>query len=288
MSDQMGFTRMLHRIVAPALALGLLATPALAQTIDPTRDYGPDEAPIPSTWYASPDTVAADRAYIAGMRPHHAGAVTMSEEYLADREARSPVLRRLAQAFIANQRYEIALLDEVARLLDQPARSLDIGLFRLEFQPVATEGLGPIRHFQKAPIPGPAALLAAPPPSTRDVQFAKGMTIHHQAALDMVRDYRADPRAANGFLHWLNLGIETDQSQEIALMRAVIARFPGDADSIRVDPAMIHGMQGHAGHAAPAAAAPATAEPAPARRPAVRHRAARQAPIAPPAQHQHH
>ena len=59
----------------------------------------------------------------------------------------------------------------------------------------------------------------------------------------------------------MNVDIITDQSQEIALMRSVIAAYPGDAAAVQVDPSMIHGMEGmgHAGgHAAPtpAGAAP--------------------------------
>jgi uncharacterized protein (DUF305 family) len=128
------------------------------------------------------------------------------------------------------------------------------------------------------------------------------MSIHHQAALDMVRHYRADPAARNGFLGWLNGGIATDQAQEIALMRAVVRRFPGDPDAVQVDPSMIHGMEGHGaahgttgahgGHAADAAsAAPAAAETphahqqhrAPAQQPARQRRERR-----PDTHHHHH
>lgn len=238
-------------LLAALLAAGL-AGPGQAQSADPTRDYTPGEPPAGTTWYvlADPAAQAADRRYVEGMRPHHEGAITMSEEYLKDPEARSPTLRRLAQAIIANQRFEIALLEDVARQIAAPARVLDVGFLRLALQPVAMEGLGPAWHFQKWPIPGPVDLLAGPPPTERDVQFAKGMAIHHQAAVEMARDYDADPKAKNGFLKWLNIGIITDQMQEIALMQAVIRRYPGDPEQVRVDPSMIHGMEGHGGAAA--------------------------------------
>lgn len=250
---------MLHRPLGTAAALLALlataATPAAAEAVDPTGDYIPGGAPVTTTWFALADPAAraADRRYVEGMRAHHRGAVTMAEEYLRDPEARSPVLRRLARAIIANQGYEIALLDEVERLAAAPPSHLRLGPFRLELQPVGTEGLGQVWRFQKAPIPGPAALLAEPPATERDVQFAKGMTLHHEAALRMAREYGADPAARNGFLKWLNVGIVTDQTQEIALMRAVVARFPGDPASVVVDPAMVHGMPGEGGGAAPAA-----------------------------------
>jgi uncharacterized protein (DUF305 family) len=148
--------------------------------------------------------------------------------------------------------------------------------------------LGPLWHFQRQPIPGLADVLASPPPAARDVQFAKGMTLHHQAALDMAREYGADPAARNGLLQWLNVGIVTDQTQEIALMQAVVRRFAGDADTVPVDMAMVHGMPGqaapaigagHAGHAdavAPVAAPTATVAPRRRRQPAA------------PARHDHH
>jgi uncharacterized protein (DUF305 family) len=266
-----------------ALAVLALAPAAVAEGVDPTRDYAPGEAPVTTTWFrrVDPAAQAADRRYIEGMRPHHAGALTMSEAYLREPEARSPALRRLAEAIIANQRYEIALLDEVSRQVEAEPSVLALGPVRVPLQPIATEGLGSAWRFQRAPIPGLGDLAAGPPPTETDVRFAKAMSIHHQAALDMVRDYRADPAARNGFLGWLNVGIATDQAQEIALMRAVVRRFPGDADAVEVDPSMIHGMEGHGHGGAHGAAgahgghAAAPAPPPAAERPhAHRHRAA--------------
>jgi uncharacterized protein (DUF305 family) len=234
------------------LTLMAAASPAGAAV---EEGYQPGDAPVPTTWYgpADPAAIKADRDYIAGMRPHHAGALTMSEEYLADPEARSPVLRALARAIIRNQRFEIGLLDEVARNLARPPVVLNFGVVRLAAQPMATDGLGQMQRFLRSPIPSPFNALAAPGPVTaRDVQFAKAMTVHHQAALDMAWAYHADPNARNTFLKLLNVDIITDQGQEIALMRSVIAAYPGDADAVRVDPTMVHGMEGmrhHGGHA---------------------------------------
>jgi uncharacterized protein (DUF305 family) len=112
------------------------------------------------------------------------------------------------------------------------------------------------------------------PVTARDVQFAKGMTLHHQAALDMARAYQANPDARNGFLGLLNVDIMTDQTQEIALMRRAVAAYPGNPDAVQVDASMIHGMEGmghgggHAEHggmpmpqAAPAGTPPRQAAP---------------------------
>ena len=87
------------------------------------------------------------------------------------------------------------------------------------------------------------------------MQFAKAMILHHEGAVEMARAYHANPDARNGFLGLMNVDITTDQTQEIALMRRVIAAYPGDAASVRVDPSMVHGMEG-CGTAATAAATP--------------------------------
>ncbi|MFC7543262.1 DUF305 domain-containing protein [Siccirubricoccus deserti] len=241
---------------AMAAALALAAVPAGAAIED---GYDPEGTPVPTTWWeaANPAAMQADRDYIAGMRPHHAGALTMSQEYLADPEASSPVLKALARAILRNQDFEIGLLDEVSRNLDRPPVVLNLGLFRLVLQPSATEGLAQMQRFQRSPIPAP---LAGPggPVTARDVQFAKGMTVHHQAALDMARAYHANPEARNGFLGLLNVDIMTDQAQEIALMRSVVAAYTGDPESVRVDASMIHGMEGMA-HGGKAMPQPATA-----------------------------
>lgn len=244
---------MAPRLPLLALLAGLALVPAAAaEGTDPTHEYRPGDTPATTTWFRLADPAAreADRRYIAGMRPHHAGALTMSEEYLRQPDARSPVLRRLAGAIIANQAYEIALLDDVSQRIEAPPRVFSLGPVRIPLQAMATEGLGQTWGFQRTPIPGFNEVPIGPPPTETDVRFAKAMSTHHAAALRMVREYGADPAARNGFLGWLNVGIATDQSQEIALMRAVVRRFPGDPDSVAVPPSMIHGMEGHNGAAA--------------------------------------
>ncbi|MCR0984292.1 DUF305 domain-containing protein [Roseomonas populi] len=236
---------------AVALAGLLLWGPVLAMVGE-----GADEGvePVLSTDYAVVPLGAlaarlkADRDYVAGMRVHHAGALTMSEAYLADPEARSPALRVLAGAIMHNQRYEIALMDEVARRLAEPARVVG----GLAVQPSATEGLALPLRYQRYPVPGPLEPFNPPggAMTARDVQFAKAMTIHHQGALDMARAYQADPAGRNTFLGLLNVDIITDQTQEIALMGRAVAAYPGDASAVEVPASMVHGMEGmgHAQH----------------------------------------
>ncbi|MBL6078938.1 DUF305 domain-containing protein [Belnapia sp. T18] len=237
--------RSLYAVLA-GIGLALLAAPPARAAIE--EGYVPGGAPVPTTWYGSADaaTIQADRDYIRGMQPHHAGALTMARDYLADPEARSPALRRLAEAIMRNQSFEIGLLDDVARNLDRPPLRLGVGPFSLALQPMATEGMAQRQGFMRSPIPG--VLDAAGPVSVRDVQFAKAMTVHHQAALDMARAYQTNPAARNGFLALMNVDIVTDQSQEIALMRAVTAAYQGDAATVAVEPGMVHGMEGMAHH----------------------------------------
>jgi uncharacterized protein (DUF305 family) len=195
------------------------------------------------------------------MRAHHEGALSMSREYLSDPGRSSPLLQALARAIIANQTFEIRMLDEVARNLDRPP--VRLGPFGAALQPQATEGLAGAQRFFKEPIPGPLAH-AIGPVGERDVQFAKAMIVHHEGAVEMARAYHANPDARNGYLGLMNVDITTDQAQEIALMRRVIAAYAGDPEAVRVDPSMVHGMEGmrHGAHAAPppGAAPPARAE----------------------------
>ncbi|MBC7801002.1 MAG: DUF305 domain-containing protein [Gemmatimonadaceae bacterium] len=178
-------------------------------------DFERGTGPPLTTWFG-PDTraaVQADCAYVTGMRPHHAGALTMSQEYLKDPAASSPMLLGLARMISVNQQFEVMLLDEVARNLDQPPVSLPFGI---KIRQLATEGLAQRMLFRHEPMPGPVGRSMGPV-TARDVQFAKAMTIHHQGAIDMARDYHANAAARNGFLGLFNADFVTDQSQEIAL-----------------------------------------------------------------------
>ncbi|MDB5412935.1 MAG: hypothetical protein JWR10_1270 [Rubritepida sp.] len=223
--------------------------------------YRPGEAAVTTTWFALRSEAAqkVDRDYVAGMRPHHAGALSMSREYLADPRRGSPLLQALARAIIVNQQFEIGVLDAVGRNLDADPIRLPFGVV---LQPVATEGLPQTQHFLKVPMPS-AVVYPVGPVNERDVLFAKAMTVHHEAAVEMARGYDRNPAARNGFLGLLNVDIVTDQTQEIALMRRVIGAYPGNPDLVRVDSSMIQGME-HMSHGAmpPAAAAEQVTPPA--------------------------
>jgi uncharacterized protein (DUF305 family) len=111
-------------VVACALGLGLAAGAAAAQ----------DQAVIADTLTSvmaaamarmdhdmmAPATGDADRDFARMMIPHHQGAVEMAEAEL--RFGRDPVLRRLAQGIIVEQRQEIAVMRQaIATLPAMPA-----------------------------------------------------------------------------------------------------------------------------------------------------------------------
>ena len=272
------------RFVLATVCLALAAPlPARGQA-GLQNEFEYDPGPALTTWYGPADPAAkrTDLDYVAGMRPHHAGALTMSEEYLADPASSSPLLRQLARAIIVNQQFEVLLLDEVERNLNRPP----VRLGPIALQPMATAGLAQARLFRRLPVPGPLTY-ATTPVSERDVRFAKAMIVHHQGAVDMARAYHANPAARNGFLGLFNVDVVTDQQQEIALMRRAILAYPGDPDAVRVDPSMIHGMEGmpghgghggHGAHGGTVAPEPAPPEPAP----------PGSAPSAPPGHAHHH
>ena len=87
--------------------------PACAQDALPP-DANP-YCPVMPEEPVDPQTVRADLDFAAGMQRHHQGAVTMSRDYLDDQRGTNPILRKMANGIIANQRLEIAMLDVVRR-----------------------------------------------------------------------------------------------------------------------------------------------------------------------------
>jgi uncharacterized protein (DUF305 family) len=215
------------------------------------REYEPDdgtEGHVPAVAYEmfvlppgetiDPATIRADLDYTAGMRRHHEGAVTMSRGYLEDPRGTNPILRELAHAIIANQRFEIAVLDDIRRRVEkEPETIADFGLARIVRREIGFDGLEHQWQFVKRQPPGFLDLALAPglEVSERDVKFSKEMMIHHQAALDMARSYNADPKATNLIIRLLNLDIIVDQTYEIDFLERMVERFPGNTDMVEID-----------------------------------------------------
>ena len=218
------------------LALCLSSTAALA-AVEP--NYDPTKPPVSNAWYASqtPAQRQADLDFIKGMRPHHAGALTMSEDYLKDSKASDTHLTQLAKGIIHNQQFEIGMLDRVEQLISLPVNG------DKEWRQIAEKGLAQKQRFTRAPMPG-LLFRGNTNVTARDVQFAKAMVVHHEGALTMCNDYLSNPAATNRYLRLLCVDILTDQKMEIDFMNAAVKRYPGNPDDVKIDASMIHGMEG--------------------------------------------
>jgi len=228
------------KYLALALLLATFSLPAHAMV---ENDYEPEETLSLTTWYGSgsESAIEADKNYIKGMRPHHAGALTMSREYLDNPDSSNTTLRSLAEGIIRNQTFEISVLDDIEDTVSRSPAEINLGFVRIPFQPVGRKGLVQRARFMRSPMPAPMDMSGV---TAKDVEFAKSMIIHHQAAVDMAREYHANPEAKNGYLDLMNVDIILDQTMEIALMQSVINAYDGDPDAVKIDASMIHGMEG--------------------------------------------
>ena len=96
---------------------------------------GPEET-------VDPRAIRADLDYAEQMKGHHEGAVTMSTAYLDDPRGTNPLLRKMAHGIIANQRFEIAVLEVIERhAAAGPETVLDLGFARIVRRPAGVDGL---------------------------------------------------------------------------------------------------------------------------------------------------
>jgi uncharacterized protein (DUF305 family) len=206
--------------------------------------YSPGTPPGLITWYspAGETEKSADLDFIKGMRPHHAGALTMSDDYLGSKDASNAVLKQLARAIIRNQEFEILMLETIQDLHKKSDAKTN---HAFGLRPAAMKRLSRHTRFMRSPAPGPLdKWMGKREISVRDVQFAKAMIIHHEAALTMAQDYLDNEHGKNRYLQRMCLDILLDQAQEIALMQSIVDAYPGDANAIKIDASMIHGMEG--------------------------------------------
>jgi uncharacterized protein (DUF305 family) len=240
---------------APLIAASLVALSGASFAIEYEHDEG-TEAHVPTVVHdlalvgpeetVDPRTIRADLDYATGMQRHHEGALTMSRNYLDDPRGTNPLLRKMARGIIANQRFEIAVLEvTLSHAAAEPETVLDLGFARIVRRPTGVDGLEHEWQFVERKPPGFLDLALAPglESSERDVEFAKEMMIHHQGAVEMARRYNADPVATNLILKRLNLDIIVDQSYEIGFLQQIVDRFPGDPDAVAIAD-QIPGMEG--------------------------------------------
>lgn len=218
-------------------ALTLYAAPINAESLVEPNYEG---EPAPTTpWYVlyNQDNYQADRGFITGMRPHHAGALTMAEEYLASHKKSSRRLQSLSKGIIHNQKFEILMLDTV----EDHIQDINFDQEGESWQQVASKFLAKNIRFIRLPMP-PIQFSGDDVVSAEDVRFAKAMIIHHQGALIMAQNYLDNPHSNNGYLERMCLDILRDQAQEIALMHDIIKHYPGNPDDVKIKPSMVHGM----------------------------------------------
>lgn len=232
-------------------------------------DYAGVGPKVVTPWYAhySPANQKVDLDFIIGMRPHHAGALTMSQDYLASSEKQSARLQDLAKGIIRNQEFEITMLDTV----EWHIKDITFKDGKAGWHQIATGAIAKNQRFMRTPMPA-NVLRGGDISSAEDVRFAKAMIVHHEGALIMCEDYLSNPDTNNTYVERMCLDVLRDQAQEIAFMHSVIKDYPGNPDDIKIDPSMIHGMEGmnhgsHGGHAHHAGHDDHAAQAKPAREP---------------------
>lgn len=176
-----------------------------------------------------------DLDYIDTMNRHHEGAQAMSRDYLADPRGTNQVLRKLSSAIINNQGFELAVLAAARESVAKPPVVWNAGFVHIGIRELGIDGLEHRWRFMPWPAPSPIelALLPRSEISEFDVAWAKGMTMHHQAAVDMAWAYNRDHLGRNRVLRLMNLDIIREQRYEIGLLDQLVARYPGDETAIQ-------------------------------------------------------
>lgn len=220
-----------------ALLLTTMMVPAAQAAIEP--DYISEFPPVSTPWfdYVTRDSKQADLDFITGMHPHHAGALTMSKQYLENDKSLNKGLMALAGGIIHNQKFEIYMLETVENRM----KAFNPPEGGKQYGQIASKGLAQANKYRKLPMP---AFKDKGNVSAEDVRFAKAMKIHHEGALIMARDYLANPHVDNGYLRGMCFDIIRDQTMEIAYMDDIVSAYKGDASAIKIDPSMVHGMEG--------------------------------------------
>ena len=236
-------TRRLFLAISALLTCGFTALIPITSTaaiIEQDFDSGEPWTTWPWYEFYTLDNYKADKDFITGMRPHHAGAITMSQDYLTNKEASSWRLQRLAGGIIDNQNFEVLMLDTVEKNIDSVELPDDNSPVMAR---VATLGLAQTQQFRRSPVPSLSKLPGqSDTVSAADVQFAKAMIVHHEGALMMCENYIDNPNHNNGYVGRMCLDILRDQAQEISLMHNIIQDYDGDPRDVPFDPSMIDGM----------------------------------------------
>jgi uncharacterized protein (DUF305 family) len=181
--------------------------------------------------------VAADRAFLEAMIPHHESAISMAR--VAQRRAEHPQITELADAIVTTQAKEIRQIERIhqrifgERILPNEDAHATLDLSAEE------AGMGHMETAQE--------LKGARP---FDKAFIDAMISHHQGAIRMAEAVRQD--TDNGEIRTLANAIVTTQSNEIEAMNRWRRAWYGEASPSGGVPARERGEQdsngGHEGH----------------------------------------
>lgn len=200
------FTR--HKLLAAALAIPVLlvARPAVvaAQHSHAGMSHGPITVPTGANY------TVADVEFMQGMIAHHAQAIYMSR--MAEAHRASPRLLRLATKIDQSQVAEIRIMQDWLRSNGQAAP--DTGSWRtMKMQGMLTEEQ--LRELDAAKG------------VEFDRLFLEYMIMHHEGALQMVKDLFATPRAGQEVdVNVFANDVVTVQTAEIGIMRRMLSELP--------------------------------------------------------------
>lgn len=156
-----------------------------------------------------PYTGDADIDFVAGMIPHHQGAVDMAHIVL--KHGNDPEIRKLAEWILTMQESEIGFMKSWLRGRTSPYRAPDA-----DSKPASLlykAAMEKMHHGMQLPYTGDA-----------DRDFVVGMIPHHQAAIEMAeaeKKYGMRPE-----LRKMADEIIRSQQQEIRLMQAWLEKHP--------------------------------------------------------------
>ncbi len=190
-------------LLAGSLAVGAAACGDDSSTASTPAGHGGSHM-HGTTAATTPDAV--DAAFVRQMIPHHAMAVVMARQALA--QAEHPELKQLARAIIKAQRAEIAELRTIAGAKGYDLDKAD-GMMGGD-----AESMG-LRMNQMGMSMATGDLDGADP---FDPEFIAMMIPHHEGAIAMARAEL--DRGSNPDLQRMARAIITAQTREIAQMRA--------------------------------------------------------------------
>jgi uncharacterized protein (DUF305 family) len=181
--------------------------PMSRSTMQPATTAAPSSAMAPmSSMSGKSGPGALDKAFIAGMVPHHQAASDMAKVELA--KGKNQKVRALAQAIVTGQGKEIAEMTSIAKASYRfaPARTMPSMTMSMMGMPMTMDMAAMTAQLQSA--------------GNTDHTFLMLMIPHHASAITMADQERKT--GANGQLKSLARSIIAEQGKEIGEMQAML------------------------------------------------------------------